>query len=335
MSAVTDARMHQVVIDPEHQLIERRRDDNAWPPTPQIVLDTAEVEISSTEFGLSGLVVARGRYDYRKDLAFAGFYTNRSVGFTTGGRLHWGTPIDATGFRHNVYGFYGFQALDKSFKEKGSGATRTTGQLASLGVRYDYTNVFYHDRPTRQRSLRLFTDWYDKALGGDFDYIDWGFIGVATQPLGSPLTLAAVQILNGFSEPLDGSRVPNQGLYSLGGSRSIRGIGAEESLAENILIARGEVRRDVYPEVDLNLLDLLVLRRGQLRAFVDTGRVNDSTGRIYDVSHFAVGLGVGVGAVYDFMGFFPATAYLEVATRVDKASEVDNVQFLFGTRQSF
>ena len=56
------------------------------PPEPQIVLDTAEVEVSSTEFGFSGLIVGRGRYDYHKDLAAAAFYTNRSLGVDTGVR---------------------------------------------------------------------------------------------------------------------------------------------------------------------------------------------------------------------------------------------------------
>jgi hypothetical protein len=38
--------------------------------------------------------------------------------------------------------------------------------------------------------------------------------------------------------------------------------------------------------------------------FVDSGRVEGSAGRIYDVSGFAVGVGAGLGVVYDFLGFF-------------------------------
>jgi len=37
--------------------------------------------------------------------------------------------------------------------------------------------------------------------------------------------------------------------------------------------------------------------------------------------------------VYDFMGFFPSLAYIEIATRADR--DPGDVQFLFGTRQSF
>ena len=77
--------------------------------------------------------------------------------------------------------------------------------------------------------------------------------------------------------------MPNQGLYSLGGSRSIRGIGAEEELARNIFVLRTELRQAIYPELDLNLLDLLVLRRVQVQLLVDTGQVSNSAGRIYDV----------------------------------------------------
>ncbi len=335
VSVETPGRMCQAVIDPERLLIEDRRDDDARPPTPQVVLDTAEVEVSSTEFGISGLLVGRARYDYRKDLAAAGFFTNRGLGFTAGGRLHWGEPIDPTSYRHNVYGFYGFEGLDSGFDDKSRPGRHTSGRLAWLGLRYEYTNQLSFENPTAERQLRLFADWYDRSLGSDFDYADWGFSAVATQPLWSYRSIGAVQVLNGFSQPIGSSLVPNQGLFSLGGSRSIRGIGAEEQLGRNIFLVRTELRQDIFPELDFNFLDLLVLRRHQLRLFADSGRVDDSAGRVYDVGRWALGVGVGLAAVYDFMGFFPSIAYVEVATRLDQPDQAGNVQFLFGTRQSF
>jgi len=335
VSADTDRRVYQTVIDPDRKLIEDRRDDNARPPTPQVVLDSAEVEVSSTEFGISGLVVGRERYDYRKDLAAAVFYTNRGVGFTSGARWHFGTPIDATSFRHNVYGFYSFQSLNGDFTDERHPSIKTPGQLSSLGVRYDYTNVFSYDNPTDERHLRLYGDWYDRSLGGTYNYTDWGADAVLTHPLGSYRTIGAAEWLSGFSMPLGSRDVPNQGLYSLGGSRSIRGIGAEDELARNIALLRAELRQEIYPEIDRNLLDLLVLRRAQVRLFADSGRVSNSAGRAYDVGGWALGMGVGFGAVYDFMGFFPSLAYIEMATRVDGGRHTGEVQFLFGTRQAF
>jgi hypothetical protein len=335
LSVETPRRVWQAVIDPERKLIEDRRDDNFHPPEPQIVLDTAEVEISSTEFGFSALVVGRERYDYHKDLALAAFYTNRSLGVDAGMRGHWGTPIDATSYRHNVYAFYGAQWLDGGFVDKRYPQVRTPGTLASLGVRYDATNIFAFDNPTTAHAVRLYADWYDGSLGSNFNYVDWGASLTLTHPLWSYRRILAGQILNGFSEPLGSSVVPNQGLYSLGGSRSIRGIGAEEELGRNLLVVRGEVRQEIYPELDLNLLDLLVLRRAQVRLFVDSGRVENSAGRLYDVSGFAVGVGTGFAAVYDFMGFFPSLAYVEIATRADRSSQLGDVQVLFGTRQAF
>jgi hypothetical protein len=335
VSVETPARMCQAIIDPERRLIEDRRDDDARPPTPQVVLDTAEVEVSSTEFGISGLVVGRARYDYRKDLAAAGFFTNRGLGFTAGGRLHWGKPIDPTSYRHNVYGFYGFEALDSGFDDKSRPGRHTSGRLAWLGLRYEYTNQLSFENPTEERQLRLFADWHDRSLGSDFDYADWGFGAVATQPLWSYRSIGAVEVLNGFSRPIGSSLVPNQGLFSLGGSRSIRGIGAEEELGRNIFLVRTELRRDIFPELDFNFLDLLILRRHQLRLFADSGRVDDAAGQVYDVARWALGVGVGLGAVYDFMGFFPSIAYVEIATRLDQPDQAGDVQFLFGTRQSF
>ena len=85
----------------------------------------------------------------------------------------------------------------------------------------------------------------------------------------------------------------------------------------------------------MSLLDFLVLRGTQVKAFIDTGRVDNRAGGVYDVTDFAVGGGLGFSALYEFLGFFPARAYFEVATRLDDSSEIDNVQFLFGTRQAF
>jgi hypothetical protein len=59
--------------------------------TPRFALpgaDSAEVEVSSTEFGISGLIVGRNR-DYRKDVAVVPFYQSWRW-FTVGPRWHGG-----------------------------------------------------------------------------------------------------------------------------------------------------------------------------------------------------------------------------------------------------
>jgi hypothetical protein len=334
VSTTTPSRVYQAVIDPDRKLIDDDRSNNAWPPRLQVVLDSADVEVSSTEFGFSALAVVRQRYDYHKDLAASGFYTNRAIGLTAGGRLHWGEPIDPTKFRHNLYAFYTFAALDSGFKNKAKPQVRTSGQIGGIGARYDYNNVFWSDNPSNQRRFRLYADWFDKNLGSDFGYADWGYTASATAPLWSQRTIAAGQLFNGFSEGFN-SVVPNQGLYSLGGSRSIRGIGAEEQLARNIVVVRTELRQVIYPELDLNLLDVLVLRRLQVKFLVDAGQVSNSAGHMYDVATWACGVGVGMATIYDFLGFFSSAAYFEIATRVDQPSKAGDVQFLFGTEQEF
>jgi hypothetical protein len=335
VSATTPSRVYRAIVDPDRKLIDDDRSDNAWPPRLQVVLDSADVEISSTEFGFSALADLRARYDYHKDLAAVGFYTNRGIGFDAGPRLHWGEPIDATRFRNNLYGFYTFVALDSGFDNKSNPNRHTGGHLGGLGVRYDYDTVFWSDDPSGQHHLRLYGDWYDTSLGSDFDYGDWGYTASATTPLWSPRTIGAVEVFNGFSESFNGSSVPNQGEYSLGGSRSIRGIGAEEELGRNIAVVRTELRQEIYPELDLNLLDVLVLRRMQAKLLVDAGRVNNSAGSIYDVGRWACGVGVGAAVIYDFLGFFSSAAYFEIATRVDEPSKAGDVQFLFGSEQEF
>jgi hypothetical protein len=98
---------------------------------------------------------------------------------------------------------------------------------------------------------------------------------------------------------------------------------------------RTEVRQDLLTDLDLNLLDALILRGLQGKVLVDAGSVSNSAGRIYDVGRWACGAGLGVTAMYDFFGFFAASAYLDVATRVDEPSKAGDVQVLFGSTQEF
>jgi len=329
----TDKRVYQVYVDPDEKLIETRRDDNAWLPRFEVLIDGADLEVSSTQFGFGANFVSRIHEDYRKDVALTAYYTNRGVGFALGPRLHFGKPIDATRYRHNLHLFYTYTALDSGF-ERARPDFVTKGNTAGLGFRYDYTNVFYQQNPTLQRQLRVYGDWYDSALGSDYDYFSWGYIGSLVFPVHTRRTLVGLQVANGFTHANGDSVVPNQGYYSLGGSRSIRGIGFGEQLGRNIFIVRGELRQSIYPELNFNLLDLVILRRMQMRAFADSGNVDNSAGRVYDPTNWAVGVGAGFGVVYDAAGFIPAVAFIEIATRVDEDS-FDEVQVLFGTKQAF
>ncbi len=331
----TDHRVLQALIDSDRTLIETTRADNAAPADPQLVLDAAEVEVSSTEFGFAALAALRNRYDYSKDLAAALSYSNRAASLHAGGRLHFGTAIDANSFRNNLFAFYEAHALDSSFKEKDNGGVRTAGHANGFGLRYDYSDVFESNNPKRSLHVRLFGDIFHRTLASDYDFADWGIDASATQPLWTPRTVLAAQVINGFSAAIGDSVVPLQARFSLGGSRSIRGIGAEEELARNLLVVRAELRQSIFPEFDHNFLDLVSARRLQIHAFVDAGRVSNSAGRVYDVSAFAVGAGVGIGLNYEFFGFFPAQVYVEMATRVDRSDSLGDIQVLFGTRQSF
>lgn len=332
VSASTDGRVYQAIVDPDRAVIDDDRANNAWLPRLQVVVDSADVAVTSTEFAIGALAVARLRYDYHQDIGLTGFYTNRGIGFALGPRLHWGAPVDNARFRHNLYGFYTFQALDRSFTDDRHPSVRTGGQLGGIGARYDYSNVFWGDAPTQQRRLRLFVDWFDKNLGSDYGYLDWGYVASGTLPLGSPRTVAAAEVVNGFSEPFN-SLVPNQGLFSLGGERTIRGISAEAQLARNVFVLRTELRQLLTPDLDVNLHDIVVLRRISARLLFDTGQSSNSAGHIYDLPTWATGAGAGIGITYDFFGFFSAAAYLDLATRLDENQ--GDIQVLFGSSQAF
>lgn len=335
ISEVTDRRVYRVQIDPSERLIETRRDDNAWLPRFEFLIDSADLEVSSTEFGFGASGVARVYQDYRRDLALTAVYTNRGVGMAIGPRFHFGQPIDPTLYRHNVYLFYSAVALDSSFDDPARPGHVTRGNTASFGFRYDYTDVFYDQNPSLQRRFRLHGDWHDGAFGSDFDFASWGYEASLIFPLWSRRSLLGLQAINGFSTATDGGEVPIQALYSLGGARSIRGIGFGEQLGRNLFVLRSELRQSIYPELNWNLQDILILRRLQARLFAETGNVSNSAGRMYDPSDWAVGIGAGLGLIYDAAGFFPAVAYLEIATRVDERDSLGDVQILFGTKQPF
>jgi hypothetical protein len=320
-----------VAVDPDRRTVETRLDDNRVPPQYQLLLDSADVEVSSTEFGVSTLLVARRRYDYRKDLAVAGFYTSRGYGLDAGVQWHGGKPIDANVYRQNLFAYYSFTELDPTFENKQQPQRRTKGALGGFGLRFNSFDAFWFENPSGTHHLRLFFDGYDPVLGGDFGFVQGGGSLAYTFGL-RPDTVLATQVLNGYSAATGKGPIPNQGLFSLGGFRSIRGIGAEEQLDKDIFIVRAELRHMLPWRLDWSFEDALIARRLQAKLFVDSGRVAGSSRRLYDPSGFAVGVGGGLNLFYDFMGFFPTTFYLDVATRADKAG---SAQVLFGVGQPF
>jgi len=299
----------------------------------QFVLDSADIDVSSSQFGLGALFVLRRRYDYTRDLALAPYLNERSYGIRAGPRLHFGPRNDPNTYRHNVLLFYQIAALVSGFNDDSRPDLRDDGGIGGFGLRYDYSNVYWFNNPTEKRALRAFADVYDSSLGGDYGYLRYGLRLRGTTKLGSANTIGALELLAGFEESFSARGVPIQEQYALGGQRALRGVTINERLARNIGLARFEIRQAIYPEFDLNLLDLLTYRRPQLRFFLDTGNVDDSAGRALNPGRWAIGGGVGVNVLYDFMGFFPGSAYLEIATRLDRDQQ--DVQVLFGTRQAF
>jgi hypothetical protein len=325
------APVRAVQLDPGRQSVETRLDDNRVPGQFQLLFDSADVEVSSSEFGISTLLVGRRRYDYRKDLALAGFYTSRGTGFDAGAQWHGGAPIDANLYRHNLFAYYTFVGLDSSFENKQEPTVRTSGHLGGFGLRFNSSDTFWLENPSASYHVRLFFDGYDHALGSDFGYVQGGGSVTLARSLRQD-TVIAGQLLNGYSAATGSGPIPNQGLFSLGGFRSIRGIGAEEQLGKDIFLVRAELRYLLPWKLDWNLEEVLIARRLQAKVFVDAGQVENSSRHLYDPADFAVGVGGGLNLFYDFMGFFPTTFYLDVATRADRGG---NPQVLFGVGQPF
>ncbi len=320
-----------VELDPLRTTVQTQLGDDRSPPRYQLVLDSSDVEVSSSEFGISTLLVGRQKYDYRKDVAAAIFYTSRGYGADAGFQLHFGEPIDANLYRQNLFVYYAGEQLDSSFAEDRGARARTHGQLGGFGFRFNSYDRTWIGNPSGSHHLRVFFDAYDPSLGSDFGFVQGG----ASLSYGVPVrddTVVAMQVLNGFSKATGDGPIPNQGLFSLGGFRSIRGIAAEDELGKDIFMVRAELRHMLPFRLDWNLQEIVIAHRVQLKAFVDAGRVSDSTRGLYRVKDFAVGVGGGFNLFYDFMGFFPTTFYLDVATRADESG---SPQVLFGVGQPF
>ena len=299
----------------------------------QFVLDNADIDVSSSEFGVGFLFLLRKRYDYTKDLAILPYFNERAYGIRIGPRFHFGRRNEPRNYQQNAFLYYQISGLDTGFRDDARPDLRYSGGVGGFGFRYSYSNVYWFNNPTEKRSLRFFLDGYDPALGGDYSFIRYGLRLRGTTKLGSPNTIAAMEILAGFENSFSKRGVPIQEQYSLGGQRSIRGISVNEELGRNIGLVRFELRQNIYPAVDLNLLDFLAYRRPQVRLFLDAGNVDGSAGRALNPSHWALGAGIGVNVLYEFLGFFPGSAYMEIATRLDENQ--GDVQVLFGTRQAF
>ena len=208
-------KVRALQLDPERKTVETRLDDDRVPSEYQFLLDSADVEVSSTEFGISTLLVGRRRYDYQKDLAAAGFYTSRGYGVDAGLQLHGGKPIDANLYRQNLFAYDPIEELDSSFENKQAPDVRTRGRLGGFGLRFNSYDAFWFENPAGSHHLRLFFDGYDRALGGDFGFVRGGGSLAYTLPLRED-TVAA-QVLNGYSAATGHGPIPNQGLFSLGG----------------------------------------------------------------------------------------------------------------------
>ncbi len=320
-----------ILLDPDRELVQESPAGDRDPAGVQVLLDSADVEVSSTEFGFSTLFVGRRRYDYSKDLAAAAFVNDRAYGLHSGFQLHGGKAIDRNLFRENIFLYYAIEELDRDFGEDRDGAPRAGGHLSGFGLRYNHYDSFWFENPSRAQHVRMFVDGYDRSLGSRYGFVRAGGSAAITHAF-RPDTIGALQLIGGFTLRTGDRPIPPQGLFGLGGFRAIRGIGANDDLDRHLAVVRAEIRHLLPVRLDLDLDEAVIARRLQVKAFVDAGRVARDADRVFDVSEFAVGAGVGVNLFYDFLGFFPTSFYLDVATRVDRR---ESVQVLFGARQPF
>ena len=96
---------------------------------------------------------------------------------------------------------------------------------------------------------------------------------------------------------------------------------------------RGKASGSLYEVKPVSLVVGLIDEMRARHPELDTGQVDDSAGRALNPEHFAIAAGTGINVLYDFLGFFPGRAYIELATRLDR--DQTDFQVLFGTRQAF
>jgi hypothetical protein len=181
------------------------------------VLDSADVTVTSSEFGLSGLFVARRRYDYSKDIGPHRLLLGPQRRHARRASLHWGEKERRDDVSPQPARLLHDRVAARGLPRRFAARPRRRRHARRRRSRYDYSDEYSWDNPTDETKVRVFGDYFTGALGSSFDYFDWGVRVSLVRPILTPRTLIAVQLMNAFSAPTDSSRVPNQGRYSLGG----------------------------------------------------------------------------------------------------------------------
>ena len=160
--------------------------------THQLVLDTADVEVSSTEFGLMALFVGRKRGDYTKDFAISPYLTERGYGVNAGPRgIHFGPRNDAPTPTATT--------CTRSTTTRGS--TAGSGRLTARPARrrpdrrlrrplrlLERLFLRQSDQPARRPRIRRLVR---PDLGGDYGFVRFRWARHATPPLLTPRTIGA------------------------------------------------------------------------------------------------------------------------------------------------
>ena len=73
--------------------------------------------------------------------------------------------------------------LDRGFRNRSAPGVRTGGRLAGFGFRYNYLDAYWFENPSDSHHVRVFADLFDRAAGGDHDYVQAGGSVAVTRAL--------------------------------------------------------------------------------------------------------------------------------------------------------
>lgn len=346
----TKTRIHYVQIDPQNRLTESTKADNRYPEKYKFVLTAFFFDFNFSDLQSQLLIATQWRkvYPDNNRYNFGFLYDDTGTSFSLGYSRLFGEFIDTLRLSHGIGFSIAHNTLDSTFlSTAASGKISPSGNTTTLHVNYGFGNRLAFFNPMQGMLAGISLTAGLKALGGDFDFyrVSAGYVGI--KPI-TPQHLLVGNIDFGVSGD---DTIPTQEQFILGGINSLRAFSLSDPrlVGRNKLQVQGEYRHTYVNDLDINLFELLRLRKIQGVLFADSGRVTDSVaelivtgkppaggdiGGLFDVTEFFADAGYGIRLYVDAFGVRNTLVRFDAATPLAPTTELDPLYY-FSLSQAF
>ncbi len=358
-SLLTRRPVSVIEIDPRHRLSDYNMLNNRVPPEYKWILTAFSfgADLNDMEPYVYAAVQFRKKYGGRHRYNVSAFYSDDAYGVSIGYSLLFGRVIDSLRMTHGAGISYNFSRLNedtvvyRDFSDPSIWKVMELGEsgyATSVTLSYFFGNFVSYMNPIKGWSGGVAATLGNSIFGGDFDYYSLSFGLRTVQPITLNNLLAGRFLISKSGD----SGLPMQLYTSLGGINSARGFDSDDVRFDgrNRILLSGEYRGMVIPDTDIDL-HLFRLRRVQVVAFADTGRVTGTKEDIiresvegvsfrsdfkglFDISEWDSDIGVGVRFFFDALGVRETLLRFDAARRLQNFG-FDDIRYYISFEQSF